>query len=297
MNEEIIESSVVVADAPVLLGDETLIQLADQAEKRIEAMNKIKRISLKLTNSHDWVDEGGRPYLQASGAEKIGRMFGISWRISEPELEHLDGGHYMYSYKGYFTLAGATIEAIGTRSSRDGFFRKYKYEEGKEKQELPPSEIDRGDVKKSAYTNVIGNGITRILGIRNLSYDDLQEFAGITKETIGRVGYKSKGKADGGIPSDGAQTVVTLVLDIRKKEDVSKAGKRYALFTVKTPNADYTTFSESFAKIAKEAKEAGRKVAITFVTDKYGNKAEGIVFSDDGPGASAETMEGDGSNV
>ena len=64
--------------------DDTLISLAEQAEKRIDAMNKIKRVAIKLTNKHDWTDQGGKPYLQVSGAEKIARMFGISWRISEP---------------------------------------------------------------------------------------------------------------------------------------------------------------------------------------------------------------------
>lgn len=182
------------------LADSSLVSLANQAEGRIEAMSKIKRISLQLTNCHDWVDQQGKPYLQASGSEKIARLFGVSWRISEPTLETEEGGHFNYSYKGEFSLAGATIEAIGTRSSKDGFFKKYVYEgpEGNKKRtELPVSEIDRGDVKKSAYTNLLGNGITRLLGIRNLTYDDLKEFAGITKEQVARVEYKKGGKPQG----------------------------------------------------------------------------------------------------
>jgi len=182
------------------IADTSLTALADQAEKRIEAMNKIKRIALKLTNPHDWVDENGRPYLQASGAEKVGRLFGISWRVSEPIKEDLEGGHFMYTYTGEFSLAGATIDAIGTRSSKDAFFKKYLYEgEGMNRRragELPPSEIDPGDVKKSAYTNLLGNGITRMLGIRNLTYDDLAEFAGIQKSQITSVEFK-KGRPAG----------------------------------------------------------------------------------------------------
>jgi len=175
------------------IADNTLVAIAEQAEKRVEAMGKIKRMALKLTNPHDWVDESGRPYLQASGAEKVARLFGISWRISEPILETLEGGHFSFTYKGEFSLGGASIEAVGTRSSKDGFFKKYSYK-GDERTELPASEIDRGDVKKSAYTNLIGNGITRLLGIRNLTYDDLKEFAGITKEQITSVSYKKGGK-------------------------------------------------------------------------------------------------------
>jgi hypothetical protein len=187
-----------IGDLPAI-ADNTLIQLAEQAEKRIDAMHKIKRVALKLTNRHDWTDQNGKPYMQVSGAEKVARLFGISWQIDEPVCENEEGGHYSFTYKGYFSLAGATIEAIGTRSSKDGFFTRYEYgekdEHGKSKRTaLPPSAIDRGDVKKAAYTNLLGNGITRILGLRNLTYDDLQEFAGITKDQITKVEYKSKPK-------------------------------------------------------------------------------------------------------
>jgi hypothetical protein len=159
----------------------TLISLADEVEQRLDAMNKIKRVALKLTNKHDWIAQNGKPYLQASGAEKIARLFGVSWRISEPVQEDLAGGHFSFTYKGEFSLQGATIEAIGTRNSKDGFFSRG----GK----LPASEIDRGDVKKAAYTNLLANGITRILGVRNLTYDDLEEYAGISQNQVTSISY------------------------------------------------------------------------------------------------------------
>jgi len=173
-----------------MIADETLTAIAEQAEKRINAVIKIKQIVFKVTNSHDFVDQAGKPYLQGSGAEKVARLFGISWRIDEPVFESLEGGHFSYSYKGYFTLGGTTIEAIGARSSKDGFFKKYGKESNGERKELPPSEIDKTDVKKAAYTNLIGNGITRLLGIRNLTWEELKE-ARITKEKATTVDYGS----------------------------------------------------------------------------------------------------------
>lgn len=175
------------------IADTNLIAIAEEAEKRLEALNKIKKVALKLTNSHDWVDEGGKPYLQASGGEKVARLFGVSWRISEPNIENLEGGHYSITYTGEFALGGAVITAVGSRSSKDSFFKKYKYA-GDERVELPVSEIDRGDVKKAAYTNLLANGITRLLGIRNLTYDDLKEYAGITQDQVTRVEFKKHGK-------------------------------------------------------------------------------------------------------
>jgi hypothetical protein len=262
--------------------DDTLISLAEQAEKRIDAMNKIKRVAIKLTNRHDWTDQGGKPYLQVSGAEKIARMFGISWRISDPVCETAEGGHYAYTYKGYFSLAGATIEAIGTRSSKDGFFKKYGYENGT-KTELPASEIDRGDVKKSAYTNCIGNGITRLLGIRNLTYEDLKEFAGITPDQLGKVDYKKKGKADAGIQEESVQKVVSQISDVRKQTGKTKAGKDFTKYIIKNGNAEYSTFSESNAKIAKEAKDSAMWAEIHYKQTQYGNDLTAICLVDPPP--------------
>jgi len=183
--------------------DENIVDIAAHAEERLAALDKIKKVALKLTNPNDWVDENGKPYLQGSGAEKVARLFGVSWRIFEPAEEDIGQGHYIITYKGEFALGGAIITAIGTRSSKDGFFKKYKYA-GDERIELPPSEIDKGDVKKAAYTNLLGNGITRLLGIRNLTYEDLREFAGITKEQITSVSYRKGGKpASQGKPSTG----------------------------------------------------------------------------------------------
>ena len=265
--------------APV--NDYTLVALAEQAEKRVDALVKIKRAALKSTNPKDWTNQNGNPYLQVSGAEKVGRIFGISWRIDEPIKETLEGGHFSYTYKGYFTLAGATIEAIGTRSSKDGFFKRYKWEHG-EKTELPPSEIDAGDVKKAAYTNCIGNGVTRLLGIRNLTWDDLHEFAGITQEQVSGVDYKKDGKKQEAITSEGAVTVTVNVTDVRKKEGKTKQGKEFTKYTVKADdNNEYGTFSETIAKLAKEAKEGAIPVVITYKSSQFGNDIETLKLKEE----------------
>lgn len=175
----------------------SLIAVAEEAEKRQAALLKIKMVALKATNPGDWVDEGGKPYLQASGGEKIARIFGLSWRISEPVKEELGNGHYSFTYTGEFALWGSVIAAVGTRSSKDPFFKKYEWKGEGEKRtrvELPVTEIDPGDVKKSAYTNLLANGITRLLGIRNLTWEDLKKFADISQEQVSRVEFKKGGK-------------------------------------------------------------------------------------------------------
>lgn len=258
-----------------VIADDQLVALVAQAEKRIEAFNKLKGLALRLTNPSDWVAQGDRPYMQSSAAEKIGSFFGVSWHIDEPKVEYEEGGHFTYTYQGEFVWRGNSITAIGTRSSKDGFFKKYGYGSGK-KEELPPSEIDKGDVKKSAYTNCIGNGVTRSLGIRNLTWEDLSSFANITKEQVSSVDYKKNGKQQDGIKSEGAQTATIGIADIRKQTGTNaKTKKPWTKFIVKgSDGVEYGTFSETTANGIKDARDAGLQIELTFVAGQYGNDIE-----------------------
>lgn len=177
-------------DVPAI-ADDQLLAIARQAEARIDAVIKIKQLALKVTNASDWTDQQGKPYLQASGSEKVANLFNISWRIDEPTMEEETDGAITYIYKGAFSLGGRTIEVEGSRSSRDEFFKKYEWKNGQKVGEKP---LDRRDLKMAAMTNLLGNGITRILGIRNLTWEDLEQYAKIKKEQVSRVEYKTKGE-------------------------------------------------------------------------------------------------------
>ena len=183
MSDEQTESTALIPTHS--LADDQLLAISDQAERRIEAVLKIKRLALRVTNPHDWVDQNGKPYLQVSGAEKIARLFGISWQVEEPSLEWAEDGHFLYTYTGTFSLGATSIEAIGTRSSNDKFFAEAKGAV------IPPSQIERGDVKKAAYTNCLGNGITRLLGLRNLTWEEVTA-GGIDRSKSAAVAYKSE---------------------------------------------------------------------------------------------------------
>jgi len=202
-------------------GGDDVIQIAEQAEARVAAVIKIKRAALMVTNGDDWVDQNGKPYLMVSGAEKVANLFNISWRFLSPEpikSVDSDGINFTYTYCAEFLLGKRFIQVEGSRSSKDKFFTQYDYGEkdanGKsERTEKSIADRDNErDVKMAALTNLFGNGITRILGIRNLSYADLKEFAGITPDMIGKVEYKNKGnkppiaqpqEKQATVPSDG----------------------------------------------------------------------------------------------
>ena len=190
--KEEVEQEKFLPDMPI--SGSALLEVARQAEAYIEAMDKIKTLVLRITRPSDWVDMGGVPYLQATGAEKVARVFGVSWEIAEgyPRKEPLPDGHYMYVYRGKFRLGRHEIEVEGRRSSRDDFFRVRYVRKGdkRERIELPPEEVDEGNVRMAAFTNWINNGIKRLLGLRNLTWEDL-EAAGIKRPEKG-VNYQKR---------------------------------------------------------------------------------------------------------
>lgn len=173
------------------IADRDMVAIAERAERNMGALTRIKRAALSATNHRDWSSLGGEPYLEASGAEKIRGQFGISWALASPEFKYHDDGHYDVWVMGTFTLWGQSIQIVGTRSSKDPFYsaRKQWVDGKKQSIMLPPSEVDRNNVMKGAVTNCIGSGVKRILGLRNLTWEDLAA-AGVAVDKITRVEYK-----------------------------------------------------------------------------------------------------------
>jgi hypothetical protein len=235
----------------------------------MDAVKKIKRVALKLTQPDDWTDQQGKPYLEGSGSEKIALPFGISWTlINDPQPEFEEDGHFTYTYRARFTMGNRTIEVDGSRSSRDGFFKKYDYstdESGKTKKtEKGVSAIIKRDVKMSAFTNLLGNGITRILGIRNLTWADLKEFSGITQEQVKAIQYAKDGKKP---PLQEPQ---------KKANGQQKPPEETAVITspiLKTELVQY--FKKD--KEGKPTKEKGQFYRV-WVTDTNGNEASLSTF-------------------
>ena len=168
------------------MSEKTMESIIDSAEKNVALYKKMVDIAIRLTNPRDWVDQGGSPYLMGSGAEKIKNPFGvhISGVTSKKDVSTDDlGDYYLYTFQGTASVGGVSIECIGTCSSRDQFFA---YQHGELK---PDSQIDEGNVKKAAYTNFTTNAITRLLGLRNLTWAQI-ETAGIKKADVGKVEYR-----------------------------------------------------------------------------------------------------------
>ena len=180
-------------DTDIISSEKDIDFIVAQAEKQVDVLKKVLGIAVKRTSHLDWVDQSGKPYLTASGAEKLMPLFGVSvsgTREKKFQSEDDIGGSYIYKASGTFSWKGGSIEAIGACSSRDKFFA-YDGNSGKFK---VLSQVDETNILKSAYSNLMVRGITQLLGIRNLTWEQLAEF-GLDKNKVTKVTY-GKGKKD-----------------------------------------------------------------------------------------------------
>ncbi len=274
MTNDIIES----AGVEPVVSQSDLEQALKVAERNEELCRKIKILAIKQTNSTDWVDMDGKPYLQSKGAEKIARLFGISWRICEgyPMRETQSdekGSYYFYTFKGEFEMGGKTIEAIGTCSQRDKFF-------GRSGKELKAeSEVDVTNIIRKANTNMEVNGITRLLGIRSMTWADLEQ-AGIKQNTTGAVNFKSKE----------TQTVEGLIAEGNSRSG-EKNGKKWTVYNITVGGVRMSTFDNTIGALAIEAKTNNLPVLATYKNDGKGNKLENLEILQEGNLTKAQTEE------
>jgi hypothetical protein len=161
-------------------------------EQRNKAFERLITYALGATKPEHWFDQQGKPYLGAAGSEVVARRCAV--RVAGVRREKTassddKGAFYIYVYEGTFSLPGGmdSVEALGTCSSRDSFLGTAT----KSGREL--SEIDEGNVMKAAYSNMIVNGVTRLLGLRGLSWDTLSKF-GITQDGASKVTYNAGAK-------------------------------------------------------------------------------------------------------
>jgi hypothetical protein len=184
-------------------------------ERRNEAMSRILEYAIRATHAGQWVDQQGKPWPTGAAAEVMARRCAVSIKnVQTNKVPSTDdkGGFYMYVITGTASLPGGhdSVEAIGTCSSRDQFLGT----ETRGGRQL--SDIDEGNILKAAYTNFEVNAITRLLGVRNLSWERLEQL-GISQSGVAKVEYNAGAKGGGTAPSRDGETVVTIGKDKGKK--------------------------------------------------------------------------------
>ncbi|MDE2106468.1 MAG: hypothetical protein KGL39_55150, partial [Patescibacteria group bacterium] len=111
------------------------------------------------------------------------------------------------------------ITEIGACSSRDEFFAKVG--RGDEAVFLPMSAVDETDIAKKAHTNAVVRGVTSLLGIRNVTVEQL-EAAGLRVDRIKGVKYDSGSKGGRGEQQSATTDAATLKDEAAKRTELRK---------------------------------------------------------------------------
>lgn len=170
-------------------------------ERRNQMLERILDYAIRATHAGQWVDQQGKPWPTAAAAEVMARRCAVSVRnVQSNKVPSSDdkGPFYMYVVTATASLPGGydAIESMGTCSSRDTFLGT-QTREGR-----PLSEIDEGNILKAAYSNMLVNAITRLLGVRNLTWEQLITM-GISPDGAAKVTFNS-GSRGGGSSADPA---------------------------------------------------------------------------------------------
>ncbi len=194
---ETINQSVVPASSEITSIERTVAQ----AERYFNVLGQIRRMSIKLTNNLDWTNEGGNPYLQKSGCDKIAGAFGVQiydTTFVKETCKDDKGDYIMFTCTGNGRWNNHEESEVGTCSTRDDFF-------GKKGGEYKPlSEVDLTDVKKKAFTNMANRLIKKLLGL-SFTWEEIEKLSEgkVTAANVQKVEY---GQGSRGGNTDSPQT-------------------------------------------------------------------------------------------
>jgi hypothetical protein len=163
-------------------------------EQRARSIGRMRALAIACTLPEHWSDHDGKPYLSSAGAQCAARLCGVkvtSTRDRREEHRDQDGAYYEYVYTATVSLPGdidSIDGVVGSCTSRDPIVGT-----GDGKRAI--EDVDPGDIRKKAQTNMLQRGITQLLGLREISWATLGQF-GITPNGA-KVEYKTGAKGGG----------------------------------------------------------------------------------------------------
>lgn len=218
--EELIEEETETKLVPANVGADLVLMDVEQFVGYIERRSKLLEaavpIALASTLKSDWCNLQGKPYPMDSAIEKFRVRFGISCtnpRFAREVSEDEKGSRYQWTCMMDFHLPGSSevLTAIGVASNRKQFYAKAGDRWKKQ------YEIHEDNIKKHAWTNCMHNGITRILGLRGITWEEVEKFVQFKRKDVTAVDY------DGGNKGAATATTSSRPASKAKAETKSKA--------------------------------------------------------------------------
>lgn len=209
--------------------------LLQQAEFAVDAVKKVKALSLRVTNYADWKRLGPNAYLQKSGAMKVARLFGISFKDMKVKREdrRKENGDTVAVFTAEVTAEfnGKEVKEIGVVDSEKQFYASAGHDETK-----PFDDRDFTSMQKHAVSNAMGRALKSILGLEGIPWEDIEAVLG--KDAAGKAGAVGYGDKSAEKPPETASDVEmreklrAMLLDLADQDpdSASKLLQKYTTF-------------------------------------------------------------------
>lgn len=248
MNQEIIDVKATPVDAvqrlegvqapfPVI----TDLMIA-QAERNVANVIKAKQIALRVTTERDWEDFDGEPYLNAGGAMKVVRLFGVEFSGTDLEsYRHtLDGLEVIqYTARTTGSMYGCSLEDFGITDTTNKFFG------SKNGKALPLSEMSLPKLQMMAVTRAQSRVVQKLVGLGGVTWEEVRGAIGNKAERVAKVDFtasKAKREDRGGQAGGSPKTqLLNMLQDLAgwDQQDPKELLKLYTTFRTKEGEERY----------------------------------------------------------
>lgn len=164
----------------------------EEADQRIEVMNRLFEKSVKVTKKYDWMLQGtgnrAKPYLKSDAACQLADFFMFEYFDLEflpmERIKHKEGpDELLFTVTGKCKIPGLGIQPVmGSSSTRDDLYSK-RTKDGKSYY-LELHDISIPKVRNKSLTNFLGNGPRHRLNLINIP---VAEFERLTGYKIGEL--------------------------------------------------------------------------------------------------------------
>jgi hypothetical protein len=250
----------------VIPGDREVLdpeQMMKNAMARAEIVEKMRELAIKSTKPNDWINYGDKPGISGPGAERAARTIGLIAFDVRASTEDLPDSEYIIYMNGKMGFRGGEyIEATGSCCSTKPFFTA----------KAKDSPVNPGDIHKNALTNFYVNGVTRFLGLRGLTWEDLKEIGGekFTPDKAQTIDYKSAKNIERTEEDSNVLGVVWEWLLEMNVGDVANAKKQLQKLTAFSDFPGYTNIKKVSPKMVDKLSKKVEKLY-----ENWGKEANG----------------------
>ena len=260
---------------------DSMLALAENIDRLIDAQNKIRAAIMKLAQPGDWVmfgkkGDGGKAEIGFAGCMRIASTLGVNltnWTHSKELNRDEIGEYYRHEYECDVSYRGRLVRVFGRASSRDKFLGKVKGEY------RPLSEIDEGNIKMIARRSAMKEGTKILFGLHHMDPTFVEKY-GIKLENVAGYSFKSQEEQ-----VDATAALVVVVADsVLHKEGKSASGRIWKLYKISSAEGDeFFTFSSIFHDTALKAKAQKLQASVSYKVDDKGSKKITAISVTDNP--------------